>query len=268
MPTQKRAKELARAKYERQQARRAATTARRRRIAAFGAIGGAVLVVVILLIAVMWPSGEPTASPESSPSATGQSAPAGVSCAQATPTRQPKTFKKPSAQNLKPGATIVFNTNCGTITVALAVKQAPQTTNAIAFLAANHWYNGNGCHRLTTEGIFVLQCGSPSLDGMGGPGFKVPDENLPKNGPNDYPAGTVAMANSGPGTSGSQLFFVYKDTTLPASYSILGTMASGLDVVQFVAAQGLAAGQTGQQPGDGKPAQTTVIQTTTLGKTG
>lgn len=263
MPSQKRAKELARAKYERQQARRTAAAARRRRIAAFGAIGGAVAVVVILLVVVMWPSGEPVAAPAASPSATGQSAPAGVNCAAATATPQTKTFKKPTAQGLKPGATVAFNTNCGTITVALAVTEAPQTTNAIAFLAANAWYNGNGCHRLTTDGIFVLQCGSPSLDGMGGPGFKIPDENLPKDGPNDYPAGTVAMANSGPNTSGSQLFFVYKDTTLPASYSILGTMTTGLDVVQYVAAQGLAAGQSG---GDGKPAQTTVIESTTLRK--
>lgn len=268
MPSQKRAKELARAKFERQQARRAAAAARRRRIAAFAAVGGAVVVVVVLLVAVMWPDGQPSAAPQSTPT-TGAptpgpvATPQGVSCTEATATPQSKTYKKPAAEGLKPGATIAFNTNCGVITVALAVKQAPQTTNAIAFLAANNWYNGNGCHRLTTEGIFVLQCGSPSLDGQGGPGFKIPDENLPKDGPNDYPAGTVAMANSGPGTSGSQVFFVYKDTTLPAGYSILGQIVSGLDVVQYVAARGLSSGQ-----GDGPPAQTIVIQSTTLRKSG
>lgn len=96
----------------------------------------------------------------------------------------------------------------------------------------------------------MLQCGDPSGSGTGGPGYQVPDENLPKEGGVTYPAGTVAMANAGPGTSGSQFFIVYQDTTLPSSYTIWGEVTEGLDVVQAVAAAGVAGGS-----GDGPPAQ-------------
>jgi len=274
VPSNKRAKELARAKHERQQARRATRQAKKRRVAFIGVGVGAALAVVLTVVLTQWDdssenpsaSGEPTAAATQSPPPPPVPTPSGVSCSEATATPQAKTFAKPGAEGLQPGATIAFNTSCGAITVALDVKAAPKTSNAIAFLAAQNWYNGNGCHRLTTEGLFVLQCGSPSLDGQGGPGFKIADENLPKDGPNDYPAGTVAMANSGPGTSGSQLFFVYKDTTLAASYSILGKIISGLDVVQYVAAHGVAAGSP--SPSDGPPAQPIVIATTTLRKSG
>jgi peptidyl-prolyl cis-trans isomerase B (cyclophilin B) len=95
----------------------------------------------------------------------------------------------------------------------------------------------------------VLQCGDPTATGTGGPGFELPDENLPTADGVNYPAGTVAMANAGPGTSGSQFFIVYEDTTLPASYTIWGEVSSGLDIVKKVAEAGVAGGGT-----DGSPA--------------
>ena len=103
---------------------------------------------------------------------------------------------------------------------------------------------------------------SPTNNGQGGPGFTVPDENLPSNGSNNYPAGTVAMANAGAGTAGSQFFIVYKDTTLPANYTIWGKVVSGLDVVSNVAAAGVQGGGT-----DGKPAQPIVITKATTRET-
>jgi peptidyl-prolyl cis-trans isomerase B (cyclophilin B) len=127
----------------------------------------------------------------------------------------------------------------------------------MVFLAQQGFYTDSDCFRLTTDGIFVLQCGSPNNDGTGGPGYELPDENLPSATGVNYPRGTVAMANAGPGTGGSQFFIVYKDTTLPASYTIWGTVVSGLDVVEKVAGAGVAAGNA--TPTDGSPAQPIVI---------
>lgn len=272
MASSKRARDLARAKYERQTAKR---NARRKssRKTAFIAAGVTIAVVVAgTLVIAKWPEGDTSASPESSasPSASPSAPPApvptpsGVNCTDATAATRTATYPKAADQKLKPGTTLTLNTNCGPVTIAMDVKAAPVTTNAIAFLAANDFYSNAGCHRLVVEGIFVVQCGSPSNDGQGGPGFKLPDENLPTGGPNDYPTGTVAMANAGKGTGGSQFFLVYKDSTLdPADYTIFGQITGGLDVVQYVAAQGVAP-DSPSGLSDGPPAQPLIIKTATV----
>lgn len=135
-----------------------------------------------------------------------------------------------------------FKTNQGEITIDTVPNLAPQTVNALAALAQKDYFNNTICHRLTTEGIFVLQCGDPTGTGTGGPGFNIPDENLPQAVENNYPAGTVAMANAGPGTSGSQFFLVYQDTSLGPDYTIWGTITSGLDIVQTIASGGVVGG--------------------------
>ena len=161
-------------------------------------------------------------------------------CSQATAkAHTPSTVAQPtSAANPLPKQ-FLFNTNCGDIEVTLDPK-APITITSLAALIKGKYYDNSLCHRLTTEGLFVLQCGDPTLTGAGSPtGWKgYLDENLPKNEANNYPAGTVAMANSGPGTNGSQVFFVYKDTTLGPNYTIWGKITKGLDVVQHVASKG------------------------------
>ena len=139
-------------------------------------------------------------------------------------------------------------TNCGDIVIEMDAKTAPKTTQSMAFLAGQGYYTDSECFRLTVEGLFVLQCGSPTNDGQGGPGYSVPDENLPAAGTDNYPAGTVAMANAGAGTSGSQFFIVYKDTTLGPDYSIWGKVVSGLDVVKNVAAAGVQTGAGAPAP--------------------
>jgi peptidyl-prolyl cis-trans isomerase B (cyclophilin B) len=151
-------------------------------------------------------------------------------------------------------------TNCGDIVIQMDTAKAPQTTQSMAFLAAQKFFDLSDCFRLTVDGLYVLQCGSPTNKNVGGPGYKVPDENLPAEGQNNYPVGTVAMANSGPGTSGSQFFIVYKDTTLGPDYTIWGKVVTGLDVVQNVAAAGV-------QTGAGAPApnQAIVITKATTG---
>lgn len=154
-------------------------------------------------------------------------------------------------------ATISFTTNQGEIVIETTPSLAPLTVNAIAALAQKNYFDNTICHRLTTEGIYVLQCGDPTGTGTGGPGFNIPDENLPEAVENNYPAGTVAMANAGPGTSGSQFFLVYQDTTLGPDYTIWGSITSGLDILQTIASAGVVDGGT-----DGAPISGVTIEST------
>ena len=154
-------------------------------------------------------------------------------------------------------ASITFTTNQGEIVIETTPALAPLTVNAIAALAQKNYFDNTICHRLTTEGIFVLQCGDPTGTGTGGPGFNIPDENLPQPIDNNYPAGTVAMANAGPGTSGSQFFLVYQDTTLGPDYTIWGSITSGLDILQTIASAGVVDGGA-----DGAPLTGVTIEST------
>lgn len=148
----------------------------------------------------------------------------------------------------------ILNTNCGQIAFKSWGKKAPTTVIAMTFLAKNGYFDHTFCHRVTTASIYVLQCGDPTASGSGGPQWQYRDENLPDEESHDYPAGTVAMANSGANTNGSQFFIVYKDSTLPPSYTIWGTVTKGLDIVKKVAAQGVVGGGT-----DGWPKQSISI---------
>ena len=180
---------------------------------------------------------------------------AAVKC---TPTKAvghtPKKIATPKKVLTKFPKKFTLVTNCGNIVITTVGAKAPFTMTSIAALAKGGYYDNSLCHRLTTQGLFVLQCGDPTATGSGGPEFTYPDENLPSNKSNNYPAGTVAMANSGPNTNGSQFFLVYANTTLAPSYTIWGTITSGLDIVKAIA----KAGAVGGAP-DGKPAKTIAI---------
>jgi len=176
----------------------------------------------------------------------------------------PATVKQPTVAAKKAAKTLTLTTNCGDIVISLFGAQAPITVTSIAALANASYYNNSLCHRLTTEGIYVLQCGDPTASGSGSPtgwtGYV--DENLPKATGINYPAGTVAMANSGPKTNGSQFFLVYQDTTLGANYTIWGKIIKGLDLVQKVGAVGAyqMKGNQAMYAGDGYPIQTVEIK--------
>jgi len=286
----KRRREMARAKAERQAARRAETAQRR---STRNRILAIVAVVVVVGGVLAWallnrssdatdvaapaetaipsesaaPETSPTPEPDSSadaaaspePTSTGQP---DADCAPAPETRPDDlTWPKAPADTVKPDTayTMTLATNCGDIVIDTLPTEAPATVASMAFLTEEGYFDLTACHRLTTEGIFVLQCGDPAGNGTGGPGYSIPDENLPAEGEANYPAGTVAMANAGPGTGGSQFFIVYEDTTLPSGYTIWGTVAKGLDVVQGIAAAGVEGGGT-----DGPPAQRVVIEKATL----
>jgi peptidyl-prolyl cis-trans isomerase B (cyclophilin B) len=155
--------------------------------------------------------------------------------------------------------TFTFETNCGNIVVTTVGAKAPITITQLSTLAKGGFFDNSLCHRLTTQGLYVLQCGDPTATGTGGPSFTYPDENLPSATYNNYPAGTVAMANSGPGTNGSQFFLVFADTTLGANYTIWGTITQGLDIVKAIAKAGVKGGGA-----DGTPKQTIAIQRVTV----
>jgi len=122
--------------------------------------------------------------------------------------------------------TAVVDTNLGSYTIALDAEAAPQTVNNFVVLARYHFYDGVSCHRIIPG--FMAQCGDPTGTGTGGPGYEFPDE-LP-TGEHPYAKGTVAMANSGPNTNGSQFFTVTGDApALPPSYSVFGHVTDGLD---------------------------------------
>ncbi len=274
----KRERDLARAKFERQQQRRAQEKAARRRRNQILAVSAGLVVVVLAVGALVLssrdsgdnsaatptPTPTPTASASSTPSTSSSPSTTPAKCAEApAPTTKTQTWTAPPGTPLKPNSQyfIKLDTNCGPIDIQID-PAAPKTADSMIFLANQGYYTDSDCFRLTTEGLFVLQCGSPTNNGQGGPGYTVPDENLPEDGTNNYPEGTVAMANAGAGTSGSQFFIVYKDTTLPPNYTIWGKVVSGLDVVQKVAAAGVQGGGA-----DGTPAQPIVITKATTRET-
>lgn len=168
---------------------------------------------------------------------------------------QPPQITPPAIKPPFKNRTFTFTTNCGDIVVAADGQKAQLTVLALTALAKGGYFDQTLCHRLTTAGLFVLQCGDPTATGSGGPQFTYRDENLPTVTTNDYPAGIVAMANSGANTNGSQFFFVYGDTTLPPSYTRWGTITKGLDILKAIAAQGTVNGST-----DGTPKQTVAIE--------
>ncbi|MEU3496969.1 peptidylprolyl isomerase [Kitasatospora cineracea] len=176
-------------------------------------------------------------------------APAAATCTY-TPAVPADNFKGIPVFDAKKAAkpySATLRTSQGAITFQALTDKAPCTTYSFRFLAEHDYYDRTHCHRLTTQRLYVLQCGDPTGTGSGGPGYSFPDENLEGA---TYPAGTVAMANAGPNTNGSQFFIVWKDTKLSPAYTPFGRVTAGLDVLQKIAAGG-EDDQNG--PGDGFP---------------
>jgi peptidyl-prolyl cis-trans isomerase B (cyclophilin B) len=155
--------------------------------------------------------------------------------------------------------TVNIKTGLGVLTLQLLADRAPCTVNSFVHLAHEDYYTDTDCHRLTTDGLWVLQCGDPSGTGTGSPGYEFGEENLPAFSP-PYPRGTVAMANAGPGTNGGQFFLVYRDSDIPPNYSIFGTVVSGMDLLDRIAAAGTDNGTT-----DGHPKLAVHIDEVTIG---
>nr|WP_203722949.1 peptidylprolyl isomerase [Streptomyces coelicoflavus] len=187
-----------------------------------------------------------------------------------------QTWKKEPAVTVDESAkyTMKLETTCGDIDIALKAKAAPHTVNSFDFLAGKGYFDHTKCHRLTDQGIYVLQCGDPTGTGTGGPGYTIPDENLKDKSlkGNVYPAGTVAMANQynaqtgeGRDSGGSQFFLVYQDSQLPPDYTPFGTISeSGMKVLKKIADAG--AQTMDPTTGNTAPNATVVINKATVTK--
>ncbi|MQS37032.1 peptidylprolyl isomerase [Streptomyces katsurahamanus] len=252
-----RRRQLAREKFERQQQRRAQSRKRKQRNTVIAAAVAVALAAGATAFATGAFSGDDDGKQKVSDAGSEASQSAEPTPSEAKSPEPALSIDKKAAYSMK------LSTNQGPITFTMDAAKTPRTANSFKALAGKGYFDGTKCHRLTTEGIYVLQCGDPKGDGTGGPGYNIPDENLKalgkpaKDGTVTYPPGTVAMANTGqPNSGGSQFFLVYKDTKLPPSYTPFGKMdAEGLKTVEKVAEAGVTGGG-----GDGAPKKTVTVE--------
>jgi peptidyl-prolyl cis-trans isomerase B (cyclophilin B) len=267
----KREKDLARQRAERQAARDAAAAGQRRTqrnavlgsVVAVALVAGAAVAGSVLVGSDDEPSDSVTSATQTTaaPSAPATSS-AGLGCAyEATDEPAAREAPLPPTEGVaRTGvSTVTMATDRGDIVFELDNAEAPCTANSLRSLAGAGYFDGTACHRLTTVGIEVLQCGDPTGTGSGGPGYAFADENLEGA---TYPRGTVAMANAGPGTNGSQFFLVYGDSSLPPNYTPFGRITAGPGGPRH----GRAAGSDDSNgAGDGKPKLPVTIETLEVG---
>ena len=283
MPTDKRQRKRAG-----HQARQAAAAAARRRQQArrTRAIAGGFLALVLVAgLAVVVRGGDDTKTVSSGSTTTTTLAPGASSTAVAKkavdmpppppgatvkgdtkcppkegPQERTISFEKPPpvCVDVAKAYTAEMQTSKGLMIISLDVKGATKTVNNFVVLARYHFFDGIAFHRIVPG--FVIQGGDPQQNGLGGPGYKFDDE-LPK--PGAYKIGSLAMANSGPNTNGSQFFIISGDagTSLQPQYSMFGQVTQGIDVVQAIDSVGIAGTQ------DGKPSEVVTIRSVTIKET-
>ncbi len=290
MPTNEQRRAAAKRKLERQLERREQRAKRQRLITIIASVTGVLVVVGAVVATVVITNKD---SPETTSASTTTSldpaapqpasdgklppfvAPAGLGqdCqypAAAEASRKvdpPRTGKIPMDEA---EISVSMATDQGNIGLMLNNAQAPCTSNSFASLAGQGYFNDTPCHRLTTsDSLSVLQCGDPTGQGTGGPGYEFANEYPTNQYPPDTPAlqqpvlsprATWAMANAGAGTNGSQFFLVYRDSQLPPNYTVFGTIdETGLATLDKIAGAGVEGG--GQ---DGPPATKVQVKTIQL----
>ncbi|RAV15649.1 peptidylprolyl isomerase [Mycolicibacterium sp. GF69] len=288
MPTNEQRRDTAKRKLERQLERRAEKARKRRLYLIIGSVAGVLVVaaVVATFVVTNRDSGTQTAAATETPTTSAAprapgglppfAAPAGLgencqypasaekASKQVNPPRTGKVPTEPAEVSAS------MSTDQGNLGLVLDNAKAPCTVNSFASLAQQGYFDNTPCHRLTTaEQLKVLQCGDPTGEGTGGPGYSFANE-YPTNQyqPDDpklmepvtYPRGTLAMANAGPDTNGSQFFLVYQDSKLPPNYTVFGTIdETGLATLDKIAAGGVAGGGD-----DGAPATPVTVKSILL----
>lgn len=285
--SRERERRRARERYERQ---REVQLARQRKLRQWFGIGLAVVCVLGLIAGLTIAfagGGTPKAAPSASASAKASASASATATTSAAAVTEPATHctytstessGKPSLPSVTPdykaAYTATINTNLGKIVINLLNSKATCTVNSFVHLAETNFWNNTQCHRVSSsDGLYMLQCGDPTAAasqklscssttlGTGGPGYSFADENLTGA---TYKAGTVAMANSGANTNGSQFFLVFKDTSLSPAYTPFGTITSGLDILQNVANAGTSCTFSA---GGGVPKEKVVISSVTIKQT-
>lgn len=231
---------------------------RRRKDSTVAGIAALAVLALAVALQLFWFSSNPTAAQMD----VLEEAPGVAESPAAEPTANSSNIPDPSIAAGKVFAGTLA-TSAGDIGVQLDGEVAPQAVAVFTSLAEEGFFEGKTCHRLTTaETMGVLQCGSLNGDGAGDPGYQWgPVENTPEDGV--YPAGTIAVARGATTDSnGTQFFIVYKDSQIPQNtggYTIMGSVTSGLDIIQEIADAGVEGGGE-----DGSPATPVTIDSLTL----
>jgi peptidyl-prolyl cis-trans isomerase B (cyclophilin B) len=269
VPTNKQRREQAQRRLQRQLERREQLARKRRRNLLIGVTVVAVLAVVGAFFIITGIAGDddnsaaasPTTSAGASASPAGQTTVAGP-CTYTTDGTSAGVAVTPPSGDIATTGTLALSMTTSDGVIGLNLDRATATCAAASFeaLTQQGFFDGSPCHRETdSEGLKVLQCGDPGGTGTGGPGYTYPTQ---VTGSETYPRGTVAMANSGSGTDGSQFFLVYGDSQLQPDYTVVGTIdEAGLAVLDAIAARGND-GSNGA--GDGAPTQPVTITSMTV----
>ncbi|GEN78830.1 peptidylprolyl isomerase [Actinotalea fermentans] len=250
MSSKQQQREYARRRYEKWLAHQQEVRAReRRRMIVIGSVLGAILLAAVVWL-VLDATGDDGSSSAPTPTA---SAPADPSTEPSEPSDEPTPEQSNGPEVPDPAIaegrtwTARVATSAGDLVLELDGAAAPQAVASFVSLSRDGFFTGTSCHRLTTAGIFVLQCGDPTGTGTGGPDYRFgPIENAPAD--DVYPAGTLAMARVGNDgfSNGSQFFLVYEDSTIPADgaggYTVFGRVVEGMDVLTAVAEAGVVEG--------------------------
>jgi len=285
VPSNAQRRQAAKRKLERQLERRAERERKRRRMTiALSALG---VIVVVGAGVALWAvgRGDDTATEAASndtsgseteyaalPEGRSEPLPETVNCSYPADGREPsKPAEPPRTEGIRTTGegntdiSVSVETSQGNIGLILHNDDSPCTVNSFLSLASQNFFDETACHRLTTSpSLQVLQCGDPSGSGSGGPGYQFANEfptdqfaadDPAAQEPMTYPRGTLAMANAGPDTNGSQFFLVYGDSVLPPQYTVFGTIdETGLATLDTIAAAGVAGGAA-----DGAPALETTL---------
>ncbi|BDB60344.1 MULTISPECIES: peptidylprolyl isomerase [Rhodococcus] len=285
MPSNAQRRQAAKRKLERQLERRAERERKRRRMTI--ALSALAVIVVVGAGVALWAvdRGDDTATEAASndtsgsemeyaalPEGRSEPLPETVNCSYPADGREPsKPAEPPRTEGIRTTGegntdiSVSVETSQGNIGLILHNDDSPCTVNSFLSLASQNFFDETACHRLTTSpSLQVLQCGDPSGSGSGGPGYQFANEfptdqfaadDPAAQEPMTYPRGTLAMANAGPDTNGSQFFLVYGDSVLPPQYTVFGTIdETGLTTLDKIAAAGVAGGAA-----DGAPALETTL---------
>jgi cyclophilin family peptidyl-prolyl cis-trans isomerase len=278
VPTNKQRRQAAQRHLQRQLERRAEQAKKRRRN--LGILVTAIAVVVVvgaaLLITGVFSgddagneaAGDTGAAPTSGVAAATTNADGTISCTYAPDESGNPNLKdvgtppNPEATPTQGSSTLLMSTNQGDLTLTLDRATAPCTSASLTYLAEQKFFDGSPCHRMVNQEAFgILQCGDPTGTGQGGPAYKIAEEGLEGA---TYPRGTIAMANAGKGTTGSQFFLCYTDTQLDPLYTPVGTVdEAGLAVLEKVAEAGND-GSMDATAGGGAPNTPVTVNTMTV----